>query len=65
MFVKTQYYYLTSRYYDQNIGRFISSDSVNYLDSTCINCLSLYAYCNNDPINRYDPSGHFTIILIR
>ena len=27
---ETQYYYLTSRYYDPNIGRFISPDSVNY-----------------------------------
>ena len=56
--VETSLYYLTTRYYDPEIGRFISPDSVEYLDPQSINGLNLYAYCGNDPINYADPSGH-------
>ena len=38
-----------------------SPDDVSYLDPTSINGLNLYAYCGNDPVNKYDPSGHFAI----
>lgn len=40
------------------IGRFTSPDSVDYLDPKSINGLNLYEYCGNDPINRYDFTGH-------
>ena len=56
--VETSLYYLTTRYYDPEIGRFISPDSVDYLDPQSINGLNLYAYCMNDPVNYADPSGH-------
>lgn len=55
---ETGFYNLFSRYYDPQIGRFISPDNVNYLDPARINGLNLYAYCNNDPVNLCDPSGH-------
>ena len=35
--VETGLYWLSSRYYDPEIGRFISPDSVDYLDPTSIN----------------------------
>ena len=41
--------------------RFISPDLVEYLDIESINGTNLYCYCMNDPINYYDPSGHFGI----
>ena len=61
--VESRYYYLLTRYYDPSIGRFISPDSVDYLDPTRINGLNLYAYCNNDPVNYCDPSGHIALWL--
>ena len=62
--VETSLYYLTTRYYDPEIGRFISPDSVDYLDPQSINGLNLYAYCGNNPINKYDPLGNFGILTI-
>ena len=50
-------YYLNSRYYDPFIGRFISPDSLKYLDPTYNNGLNLYAYCINDPVNMRDNAG--------
>ena len=46
------------------LGRFISPDSVDYLDPASINGLNLYAYCGNDPVNNVDPTGHFAISAI-
>jgi len=57
---ETGLYYLRSRYYDPQVGRFISEDSY---EGTIINPLSLnlYTYCYNDPISYIDPSGHMGI----
>ena len=60
---ETKLYYLISRYYDPEIGRFISPDSVEYIEPSCISGLNLYVYCCNDPINMYDPSGNFAISI--
>ena len=54
-------YYLNSRYYDPVIGRFISPDSLSYLEPETCNGLNLYAYCLNDPVNCIDISGAYTI----
>ena len=60
---ETKRYYLISRYYDPEIGRFISPDSVEYIEPSSISGLNLYVYCGNDPINMYDPSGNFAISI--
>ena len=51
-------YYLMSRYYDPQTGRFINADSLEYLDPETIGGLNLYAYCGNNPIMYSDDTGH-------
>ena len=50
-------YYLQSRYYDPETGRFINADDVSYLDPQTIGGLNLFAYCNNNPMMYTDPLG--------
>ena len=55
-------YYLNSRYYDSNTGRFISPDQVEYLgENETILGFNLFAYCENDPLNHSDSQGNFKI----
>ena len=56
--VETNLYYLNSRYYDPEVGCFISLDAVDYLAPDSIHGLNLFAYCFNNPIIYSDPSGH-------
>ena len=57
---ETGLYYLNARYYDPEIGRFISQDSYRgELDDP--GQWHLYAYCANNPINYVDPSGHASL----
>src|SRR5690606_1312045 len=44
--------YFGRRYYDPNIGRFITTDPEGYTDS-----YNLYAYVLNNPLTNYDPYG--------
>ena len=55
---ETGLYYLNARYYNPEWRRFISPDSTEYIDYENPNGLNLYAYCNNNPVNYADPSGH-------
>ena len=55
---ETKLYFLKTRYYDPEAGRFISQDGVEYLDPDTINGLNLYAYCGNNPVMNVDPNGN-------
>ena len=55
---ETGLYFLQTRYYDPQIGRFINIDDISYLESETINGLNLYAYCLNNPIMNVDLTGH-------
>ena len=57
---ETGYYYLQSRYYDANLCRFINADDYNYLDKDIVDGLNLFAYCNNDSVNRFDLDGCYS-----
>ena len=54
---ETGLYYLKTRYYDPQVGRFMTIDGIEYLDPETINGLNLYAYCNNNPVMNVDPDG--------
>ena len=54
---ETGLYFLKTRYYDPEIGRFITIDDISYLDPESINGLNLYAYCFNNPVMMIDESG--------
>lgn len=58
----TGLYYLQSRYYDPETGRFINADDTTYLNATgtVLSC-NLFAYCENDPVNSVDPTGSISI----
>ncbi|MDE5868413.1 MAG: hypothetical protein K2H02_05660, partial [Anaeroplasmataceae bacterium] len=61
--IETKLYYLQTRYYNPEIGAFISPDSTDYLDAKKISGLNLYTYCYNNPVMYYDPTGHSAIIV--
>ena len=53
---ETKFYYLQSRYYDPAIGRFINADVLASTGQGFNGC-NMFAYCGNNPVNRYDPTG--------
>ncbi|MEI6417000.1 MAG: RHS repeat-associated core domain-containing protein, partial [Verrucomicrobiota bacterium] len=48
----TGFYYMGTRYYEPKSGRFLSPDPLGHDAS-----LSLYDYCDGDPVNGLDPDG--------
>ena len=54
---ETNLYFLKTRYYDPEIGRFITIDDISYLDPESVNGLNLYAYCLNNPVMMVDSNG--------
>ncbi len=59
---ETKLYYLNSRYYDSELGRFINADDISTLNitKTDFNGINLYAYCLNNPVNSSDSCGYYT-----
>ena len=54
---ETGLYYLQSRYYNPETGRFINADSV--VDTEDLLGGNLFAYCGNSPVARRDTTGQF------
>ena len=61
---ETGFYYLQSRYYDPEIGRFINADSYASTDATGLLSTNMFAYCENDPVNKSDPDGEVAHLAI-
>lgn len=49
---QTGLYYYRARYYDTNIGRFVSEDPLGFEAG-----INFYAYVDNNPVNANDPTG--------
>ena len=59
---ETRLYYLQSRYYDPQVGRFLNADSTDFLGATqTLLSYNLFAYCENDSVNSDDIIGVFSI----
>lgn len=55
--------YLRARYYQPEVGRFITRDTYTGEDDEPLS-LHLYTYCENDGVNNVDPSGHWKKTLV-
>ncbi len=54
---ETGYYYLQSRYYNPEWGRFLSPDAFSYIDNSTRLGFNAYIYCTNNPVMYTDPTG--------
>ena len=63
---ETGLYYLSSRYYNPVWGRFINADTADVVatspDKTHWD-KNLFAYCDDNPVNRRDDGGEFWHII--
>ena len=48
----TSLYYYRARYYNPEIGRFLQTDPIGYVDG-----LNMYTYVRNNPVTNVDPFG--------
>ena len=56
---ETGLYYLNSRYYDPEVGRFISADNAISGTGESVQGYNLFSYCFNNPVNMEDPTGNW------
>jgi len=54
--VETHLYYLQSRYYNSELGRFLNADAYVSTEQG-FEGYNTFAYCGNNPVNRIDPTG--------
>ena len=55
-------YYLQSRYYNPQCGQLLNPDEVSYLGASgTVLGWNLFTYCENDSVNKVDPTGYASI----
>ncbi len=67
---ETGFYYVSSRYYYPEIGRFINADAaIGQIGN--VQGTNMFAYCFNNPVNMSDPTGNwpklstiFTVVAV-
>ena len=60
---ETGLYYLQSRYYDPQTGRFINADEFISTGQGLFRS-NMFAYCENNPVNGIDTNGHCFILAL-
>lgn len=62
---ETELYYLSSRYYDPKVSRFINADSTDaVLSANGLYDQNLFAYCDNNPVMRTDMGGEIWNLIV-
>ena len=56
---ETELYYLNSRYYDPETGRFVNADGYVSGPEKVIQGYNLFVFCDNNPVNKVDDSGNW------
>ena len=56
---ETGFYYVSSRYYDPEVGRWINADNQIAGVGGEILGYNMFAYCMNNPVNLTDPDGNW------
>ena len=59
---ETGFYYVSSRYYDPEIGRFINADAL--INQSSIIGNNIFAYCLNNPVNMADNTGKLPFFVV-
>lgn len=55
---ETGFYYLNSRYYDSEIGRFLNADGqISGVGGELLG-YNMFSYCFNNPVNKSDADGN-------
>ncbi|WBW96815.1 RHS repeat domain-containing protein [Oceanirhabdus sp. W0125-5] len=60
---ETKLYYLNSRYYNSEWGRFVNADALAGVLGEILSH-NVFVYCKNNPINMSDPSGYRPIFTV-
>ena len=60
---ETGFYYLQSRYYNPQWGRFLNADGYINANGDLIG-YNMYAYCSNNPVMYTDPTGEMSKLAI-
>ena len=58
---ETGFYYLNSRYYDPEVGRFINADGYVQTPNGDATSTNMFAYCKNNAVNAIDSTGMWAV----